>query len=205
MGIVAYIGGQFRKPTGLGGRLSAFVMNRMNQKQYRAAEAALGLAGSDTVLDVGFGNGYLLRRLAERYGSRFYGIEISGDMLRAASERNSRAIAGGAMTLTLGDVVRLDFADGFFDKIYTVNTVYFWSDLDAGLAEIYRVLKAGGLFVNAVYTKEFLDGLRYTKRGFAKYSLEEFAAASERNGFSVEVKPITAGKAYCLICRKRDN
>ncbi|MDR0917435.1 MAG: class I SAM-dependent methyltransferase [Oscillospiraceae bacterium] len=202
MSIVTYIGAQFRKPTGLGGKLAAFVMNRMNGAQYRAVETALKLADSDTVLDVGFGNGYLLERLAARHGSRFYGIELSDDMLRAASVRNRRAIAEGRMTLTGGDVARLDFADGFFDRVYTVNTVYFWSDLDAGLAEICRVLKRGGVFVNAVYTREFLDGLRYTKRGFAKYSPEELAAAGERSGFSVEIVPIASGKAYCVVCRK---
>jgi ubiquinone/menaquinone biosynthesis C-methylase UbiE len=177
-------------------------MNRMNQKQYNATEAALELRDGDVVLDIGFGNGYMLRRLARRNNSRFLGIEISDDMLRAALRRNRRAIADGRMTLTHGDVARLDFADGFFDKAYTVNTVYFWSDLDSCLAELHRTLKLGGTFVNTVYTKEFLDSLPFTKRGFAKYSSEELTAASERVGFAVKSVPIASGKAYCLLCVK---
>jgi hypothetical protein len=43
-----YIGEKFHKPSGLGGRLVTFVMNRQNDSQYRGAEAALGLCDVDT-------------------------------------------------------------------------------------------------------------------------------------------------------------
>jgi ubiquinone/menaquinone biosynthesis C-methylase UbiE len=203
MGLMKYIGEQFHKPTGFGGKLVAFVMNRQNDRQYRGAEVALDLQDADTVLDIGFGNGYLLHRLAGRYGSQFYGIDISEDMLRAANKRCRRLISDGRMALSLGDALRAGLPDGFFDKAYTVNTVYFWSDLAAGLAEVRRILKPGGVFVNAVYTKEFLDTLPVTRQGYAKHSIKRLVDAGEAAGFTVTPQAIVDGKAYCLVYRKQ--
>jgi SAM-dependent methyltransferase len=89
------------------------------------------------------------------------------------------------------------------DKVYTVNTVYFWSDLSAGLREIYRILKDGGVFVNSVYSREWLNKLPYTWVGFAKYSLDELTQAGEQCGFTVQIKPIANGKSYCVIYTRR--
>jgi ubiquinone/menaquinone biosynthesis C-methylase UbiE len=202
MGLIRYIGDQFHKPTGLGGKLVTFVMNRQNDIQYRGTEAALDLRDTDTVLDIGFGNGYLLHRLASNHGGRFYGIDISKDMLSAASKRCTRYISEGRMTLSLGDALRTGLPDSFFDKAYTVNTVYFWDDLVAGLAEIWRILKPGGIFVNAVYTKEFLDTLPVTRQGYAKHSIKRLVDVGEAAGLTVTPKVIIEGKAYCLVYRK---
>jgi ubiquinone/menaquinone biosynthesis C-methylase UbiE len=197
-----YIGSQFHKPTGFIGKFVTFVMNRQNDKQYRGTEAALGLQDTDTVLDIGFGNGYLLHRLAKCHGCRFYGIDISEDMLRAASKRCRRFMSEGRMSLTLGDVLQTELPDNFFDKVYTVNTVYFWGDLAAGLAEIRRVLKSGGTFINAVYTREYLDTLPIANQGYSKHSIEHLLIAGELEGFTVTTQAIEEGKAYCLIYQK---
>lgn len=55
MDSVSYIGEQFHRPTGLGGRLATFVMNRQNELHYRGAVVALDLREADIVLDIGFG------------------------------------------------------------------------------------------------------------------------------------------------------
>jgi hypothetical protein len=47
---MSYIGEQFHKPTGLGGSLATFVMNRQNRRQYAGAEAALNPGGTESVL-----------------------------------------------------------------------------------------------------------------------------------------------------------
>jgi ubiquinone/menaquinone biosynthesis C-methylase UbiE len=203
MGLMKYIGEQFHKPTGWGGKLMTFVMNRQNDGQYRAAEAALDLQETDTVLDIGFGNGYLLHRLAENHNCRFYGIDISEDMLHAASKRCRRFVADGRMTLSLGDALRSRLPDSFFDKAYTVNTVYFWGNLTAGFTEIRRILKPGGVFINAVYTKEFLDTLPVTKQGYAKHSIKHLVEAGEAASFTVSPQVIAEGKAYCIVYQKQ--
>ena len=195
------VGAQFRKPCGFGGVLSNFLMNLINRRQYVATTQSLSLARGDHVLDIGFGNGFMLQKLERLSKCEYYGIEISNDMVLSASKRNKNAINEGRMKLSLGDVQKTDFDDDFFDKIYTINTVYFWSDLKAGLTEINRILKSDGIFVNTIYSREYLDGLPYTTT-YAKYSLKELADAAAQCGFKMDVVTIVEGKSFALILKK---
>ena len=203
MNIIEYIGKQFGKPTGLAGNFSTFIMNIMNQKQYKAVLQKLNVEKNDAILDVGYGNGYLLSKLAKGSEARFWGIDISEDMRSVASQRNREFIEKGNMNLSLGDITGTDFESGFFDKIYTVNTIYFWPNVDSGFTEIARILKPGGIFMNVVYTKEFLDSIPYATHGYAKYTQEELQEYSLRNGFKiVDVITIKEKKAYGYILQK---
>ena len=205
MGVMLYIGEQFHKPTGLGGKLATFIMNRQNWRQYAGAEAALNLSGTESVLDIGFGNGYLLRRLAGRYDCCFYGVDIFSDMLQAATKRNRKSIDSGKMRLSLGSAEQTGLESASVDKAYTINTVYFWSSLDAGLSEIWRILRPGGVFVNTIYSKKMLDSLPIANKGYAKYEIGELLEAGKRNGFVVEARPIVECRSYCLTYRKEEN
>jgi ubiquinone/menaquinone biosynthesis C-methylase UbiE len=205
MGVMSYIGEQFHKPTGLGGSLATFIMNRQNWRQYAGAEAVLNLGCTESILDIGFGNGYLLGRLAERYACRFYGVDISPDMLQTATKRNRKFISAGKMRLSLGSAEQTGLESTSVDKAYTVNTVYFWSSLDAGLSEIWRILRPGGVFVNAFYSKKMLDSLPVTNKGYAKYEIDELLEAGKRNGFAAEARQIVEGRSYCLTYRKEEN
>ena len=147
MNITKYVAGQFGKPTGIGGIISTFIMNRMNQIQYKSVMSNLNCCKSDRVLDIGFGNGYHLNLLAKKNEGDFYSIEISDDMLKAGCKRNRKLIKRRKIHLAVGNVMDIPFENYFFDKIYTVNTVYFWKDLDKSLSEIRRVLKSNGIFL----------------------------------------------------------
>jgi SAM-dependent methyltransferase len=51
------------------------------------------------------------------------------------------------LDVRVADVHELPFPDATFDRVLTVNTVYFWPDLQAALAEIRRILRPGGRLV----------------------------------------------------------
>ena len=79
-----------------------------------------------------------------------------------ASKANRKGIENGDIHLEIGDCCNLLYQDATFDVVITMNTIYFWKDTIKGLTEIYRVLKSGGKFYNAVLTKESLDKVFYT-------------------------------------------
>jgi SAM-dependent methyltransferase len=194
MGFNKWLSGQFRRPSGLGGRMVACFMNRQNAALYDAVINEVG-NGLD-VLEIGFGNGQLLKTLLAGTDSRFFGIDISPDMVRLANGRNREAVRDGRLTLAEASVDDIPFKKGF-DVIYSINTVYFWDDLRTGLEEIYSKLRDGGKFLNVCYTKEALDSLSQTKT-YKKYMEEEFLDAARSVGFDPEIVPIEQGRSFYL-------
>ncbi|MCL1904885.1 MAG: class I SAM-dependent methyltransferase [Methanomassiliicoccaceae archaeon] len=198
---MSYWGGQFRNPRGIGGRIAARVMNRMNGPLYDAVAGEAG-NGAD-VLDIGFGNGYMLGRLLTNTDSKFFGIDISPDMVKLAAKKNKGFVREGRLTLAEASVDMIPF-DKEFDLIYTINTVYFWNDLKSGLAEIYSKLRENGEFLNVCYTKQMLDRLKQAKT-YRKYTEEELLEAAAETGFDAEIVPIEEGRSFFLRavkCRK---
>ena len=204
MNLSKYIGEQFKKPTGKGGKVSSFFMNRLNKLQYKSVINYVKEACDEDILDIGFGNGYLINKVAKIYNNnRVYGIDISEDMLKVASIKNKEFIENGQVNLLLADVENLSFEDNKFNRIYTVNTLYFWNNPNRALKEINRVLKNNGIFINCFYTEEWLNKIRYTKYGFNKYSLEKILKVYKANGIEVEeIIELKKDSSYCLISRK---
>lgn len=118
-----YIGSQFRNPRGLPGIVSCLGMNVINQAMYQKAASLLDIPRGAKVLDIGYGNGYLL--------------------------------------------------------------------------------KSDGCFYNVLYTKEWLDRLSYTEKGFKKFEAGQLVQLGYEAGFhDVQVQEIRKRKSFVLICKK---
>lgn len=202
MSLHTYIAQQFAAPRGVGGRMVSFVMSRQNIPLYEETARLLALSPADSVLDIGCGNGYMLNMLARQYGGAFSGIDISPGMIQTASRLNRAYVQTGRVKLSRQDVRAMSFAGGSFSKAYTVNTVYFWADLSGTMAEISRVLQAGGIFINTLYSNETLNRLPHTQTGYRRFSKEQLTQAGTNAGFAVDIAPILKGAAYCCLYRK---
>jgi len=140
---------QLSNPTGFGGRLVRRAMNRGNAGMNEEAVDRLEAAAGDRVLDIGFGGGVTFQLLFKR-GIGVAGVDRSPDVISAAEADFSEAIGAGKLELSLGSADSIPFGDDTFEGIVTVNTVYFWPDLDAGMREIHRALKPGGRVVVSI-------------------------------------------------------
>lgn len=201
--ILRYIAKQFKNPTGFGGKLVMSIMNRQNKKQYQSVIDNIDIQETDTILDIGFGNGNLIRKLLREKPEKIYGIEISSDMINLVSNRNLKEIEDGKLQLTLGDVQNIPLENSSIDKAYTINTVYFWQDIETGFSEIKRVLKPNGIFLNILYLKELLDKLPMTQYGYSKYTSEQMEKITMKSGLKIEnIVEIEQGKSICIIARK---
>ena len=99
----------------------------------RAALEPLGLSPGVEVLDLAAGTGKLTRRLVES-GATVTAVEPVAEM-RAALPDSVGALEGTAEAIPA--------EDGSVDLV-TVAQAFHWFDGDAALAEIHRVLRAGG-------------------------------------------------------------
>lgn len=198
-----YISSQFGNPRGPIGTICCLIMNNMNRSMYQSIIHSMKLGNQSKVLDIGYGNGYLIQQILKKSPSEVYGIDISEDMRQKTLKRNKKAAATGQLHVSLGNCCDLSYEDNVFDVVTSVNTVYFWEDTEKGFSEVYRVLKKGGIFYNAVYSKEWLQTLSYTKTGFRFFHKKELAALGKQVGFSkVMIKEIVRGKSYVMGYRK---
>ena len=121
-------------------------MNRGNRGLNERAIELLDVRAGTRVLDLGFGGGLTFDPLLER-GATIVGIDRAEDMVSAAASRRREDVDAGRIALHAADVTALPIDDGVVDRALTVNTVYFWPDLDPALAELHRVLSPGGRVV----------------------------------------------------------
>ena len=146
MGLIGRISRQLSNPSGFGGRVIAALMNRGNAAMNARAIELLELEDTQSVLDVGFGGGLSLPELLARAG-RVAGVDRAEDMVERARREHAEAVRADRLDVRVGDVHELPFPDATFDRVLTVNTVYFWPDLPAALTEVKRTLKPGGRLV----------------------------------------------------------
>lgn len=97
------------------------------------------------VLDVATGTGDLALALARKLPeARICGVDLSAEMLKVAAEK----LAGKGfpqIELSQGDAEHLGFADETFDAVTVAFGVRNFEDIPAGLREMHRVLRPGGI------------------------------------------------------------
>lgn len=113
------------------------------------ADLAIDLAGvgaDDHVLDIGCGPGVAVRRAISSGAASAVGVDPSAEMLRVA--RATDALRRGRRAdYRQGSAEQLPLDDDSVTIAWSLATVHHWHDLDAGLAEVRRVLRPGGRFL----------------------------------------------------------
>ena len=82
-------------------------------------------------------------------GARVTGLDWSG-IVAARARRNSVLEDGRPLPLTRGDIRELPFADASFDLVYTMGTIEHIAEYRQAVAEVGRVLAAGGTAIIGV-------------------------------------------------------
>ena len=172
---------------------------RGSDGRYMAAiEAAvrnLNVQPTDTVLDAACGTGMTTRRLLAS-GCRVTGLDLSIESLNWLRDRT----AGQTLRVVQGDLTRLPFNDGSFDRVLCANALQQLHESDqraSAVRELARVLKPGGRIVVtaqqyslprrwAGWVKEGSTGSRV--RYIYRFSREEFAVLLARMANNAKVR-----------------
>ena len=105
---------------------------------------ALGANNASRLLEVGIGTGRISLPLMAR-GLPVTGVDISPSMI--ARLRQKVTPEHHPPNLIFGDATRLPFRDDAFPAVLTVHVLHLVSSADDALAEIHRVLAAGGVYL----------------------------------------------------------
>jgi arsenite methyltransferase len=108
---------------------------------------ALDTGLGDRVLEVGCGAGLYVREIAIAVGETgsVLGIDVSDDQV-AAARRHCDELP--QTRVEVGDVRAVPAADREMDAVVSVQVLEYVADVDAAVAELARVTRPGGRFVN---------------------------------------------------------
>ncbi|MFT4542439.1 MAG: ubiquinone/menaquinone biosynthesis C-methylase UbiE [Planctomycetota bacterium] len=108
----------------------------------RQVIAAMEIKPGQQTLDMGCGNGWGTRLLGQAApGAGAVGIDVSKGMIAEAESLHDYTYRA---RYEHGSFEALDFKDGKFDRVFSMEAIYYAVDLDKSLSEMHRVLKSGG-------------------------------------------------------------
>ncbi len=177
------------RPEGFAGRR---MVHRMNSGAHAAlSEWGLGqlsIPDAADVLEIGCGGGAnVARLLAAAPNGRVTGVDYSEVSVRASRRLNAAAIRAGRCEIRQENVQELSLADSGFDLVTAFETIYFWPDIGAAFAQVYRVLREGGTFFICNETDgEDAAGYQWEAEieGMKIYTIDEIEGLLRQAGFA---------------------
>src|SRR5690554_4261920 len=131
---------QFGKPTGKLGKILAKGFAFGHKDFYKNTASIAELKESDELLEIGFGSGVFINKYAKHVKS-ISGLDISPDMVKLAKDINSKLFNEKKIELVEGDISSLPWSDNLFSVIISIESFFFWENIEKAMSEIYRVLK----------------------------------------------------------------
>jgi ubiquinone/menaquinone biosynthesis C-methylase UbiE len=136
------------------------------------------LRAGEALIDIGCGPGAAARRAAS-HGATVTGVDPASVMLRTARLIPRR----GDVRFLTGTAEDLPVHDGSATVAWSLATVHHWSDIDAGLREVQRVLAPGGRFlVLERFTHAGATGV--ASHGWTRAQADTFVERCEHLGFA---------------------
>jgi sarcosine/dimethylglycine N-methyltransferase len=149
---------------------------------------------SSYVLDVGCGCGNFVIWLAERFGCRGEGLDLSGERIAFAQERLAEKNRDRPLGIVFrqASATQMPYADNTFSRVVSQDALCLVPDKPRSHAEMYRVLQPGGILALSDFLqpkqeiserarKHVYDRVRWN----GGYSLAGYQQALEQAGFEI--------------------
>ncbi|RKR07871.1 methyltransferase family protein [Maribacter vaceletii] len=177
---------QLANPSGKFGIDVALGMNTMNEFISKTTYELLKIRDTESVLEIGLGNGKFIKDILNSGNKISYtGIDLSRTMIIEAKKNNSEIIKSSFLDLIVADIEQMPFWEDTFNKICTINTIYFWKNPALALKEVYRVLANNGVFIIAY--RPYIEGqtLNFTEYGFKEYKTKDLESLIMHSNFKI--------------------
>lgn len=133
--------------SGFKGSAKIFLMNLVYLGVHKSFAKSLDIKKTDTLLDIGCGNGQLIHELCKYTNQTVSGLDPSESMIQASIKKNQQRILQKQVTIQQGSAVQLPYDNDCFNLVTAFETILFWPDIIDALFEAKRVLVPNGLMV----------------------------------------------------------
>jgi len=131
------------------------------------------LKAGSLLLDAGCGEGGVATYLASKYQFQIRGIDLLDFSIENANEKRARLGLEKRVEFRIGDYENMDFPDGMFDGVYTMETLVHATDHQKTLREFHRVLKPSGKLVLFEYSMCPLENIPLALRRTVETVIQE--------------------------------
>jgi ubiquinone/menaquinone biosynthesis C-methylase UbiE len=166
-----------------------------NKRQYDFVFEYLNIQPNDDILDIGFGDSlyFFNKKVSKLMENNLFPLMASG----------LKVMKNGKLRFILPGDNRSTFEENKFNKIYTINTIFFSNEIEKYLLDIIRILKPNGIFINVINIRGYIDNIIYKKNGYKEYSVKEMEEMTRKYGMEIiETVEIKKNKSYCIISKK---
>ncbi|MCK9617494.1 MAG: class I SAM-dependent methyltransferase [Lentimicrobiaceae bacterium] len=196
------IGNQFRKPTGLLGKITSRIMIKNNTIEYDQVIPELEIKQNDRILEIGYGHGIGVDKILSNYDCFISGIDFSKLMFKEATKRNKKYIESKKAELFYGNFLSTEMAPDSYNKVFCLNVIYFWDKLEEPFLKIKTLLKEDGVLCMYMAHKDYINKMKFTKDDiFNKYTIEEVLDKLKSVGFE-DISYHFENNGYIIKCRK---
>jgi ubiquinone/menaquinone biosynthesis C-methylase UbiE len=180
------IASQLKHPTGEKGIEMANMMHETNINMTLSSIRNLNISQGDKILEIGHGNAAHLEYIMQQSNHlKYYGLEMSELMFAEAQRINKQFTDKKEAEFVLYNGNKIPFSDAYFNKIFTVNTLYFWQEPAKFLLEIYRVLSNKGIFSLTFAQESFMKKLPFTEFEFELYNTTKVEKLISQTPFKI--------------------
>jgi len=200
--MLSFIENQFRKPTGFFGKIISGVMKKGNKSIYEKVIPELEIKQNERILEIGYGHGLGIDRIASMYDCFVSGIDFSELMFKEAQKRNKRHITDNKVVLHYGDFLNYDLGINNYDKAFCINVIYFWDKLEKPFSKINSELRSGGCFYIYMVNCDNLNKMDFNKdKVFKKYTIGQVVEELKSSGFN-SISYNKQNRGYLIRCKK---
>jgi SAM-dependent methyltransferase len=161
----------------------------------------LDVSPGDHLLDAGCGLGGPARYVAERFGCRVTGIDLTEEFCELARRLTSLTGLDDRVAIEHGSALAMPFADETFDGAYSLNVSMNIEDKAGLYTEIHRVMRPGAWLVLSEIARGPEPGLRYptpwarSEESSFLVTPDETQELLESCGFDVDTRRETTAEA----------